>query len=119
MARIQIQGQRDGIDEITLIGKDHRVATEGNRPSLYNPKELLHHTGRMPRGLFGASSSTVGFYKPSDLGRRQRRTAIPWVIQYCGHEGEPGGEATGQNPAAWPVWEVVKHLAHTAAGTLA
>lgn len=108
MARIQIQGQRDGIDEITLIGKDPSGRDLYATASLYNPKELLHHTGRMPRGLFGQLIHSW-IYNPVILGA-DKGAQQSWVIQYCGHEGEPGGEATGQTRLRGQVWEVVKHL---------
>jgi hypothetical protein len=106
MARIQIQGQQGAISELTVKAIDQNGQSRLATATLLQPKELEHHTGRLPRGLFGQLIHTW-IYNPIILGVNKGAKQA-WVIQ---SEPRIDSEAQALGAIREQVWDAVKQLA--------
>jgi hypothetical protein len=81
MARIHLQGGKEGISQLTLVqrenGDQNREMATGY---LMRPKELVYHSGRLPRGLFGQLVH-AWIYHPCLLAP-DKGAQMAWVIEH-------------------------------------
>ena len=108
MARIHLQGGKEGISQLTLV---QRESDEQKREMatgyLLRPKELVYHSGRLPRGLFGQLVH-AWIYHPTILAP-DKGAQMAWVIEHRVDQAETGTEPHLQRLRE-KVWACVKEL---------
>jgi hypothetical protein len=108
MARIHLQGGNEGISQLTLVQReDADTRREMATGYLMRPKELVYHSGRLPRGLFGQLVH-AWIYHPAILAP-DKGAQMAWVIE---HRFNQESSATDDHLQRLrdKVWACVKEL---------